>query len=197
MADRGAVSADLGGGLEGLLVPAPYSEGATSTAGLVPALTAGGRYAFRNWLELSLSGFFGLPLTYWHNGGTVQTSDGPVPGSLSHQLLSYGGAVGVRFAKGAELRLSVGCELGWIHRSYSQFTAWNDVNAASVAPYPLAPPLADVGLDNVVVAPLASVEWMAGDHWAVSLVPRVQVVLGREATVAVLVPLTFSWSWYL
>jgi hypothetical protein len=71
------------------------------------------------------------------------------------------------------------------------------VNAASVAPYPLAPPLADVSLDNVVVAPLASVEWMAGDHYSFSLTPRIQLVLGKEPTVAVMVPLVFSWSWYL
>ena len=197
LADRGALSADLGAGFEGMTVPAPYVQGAKSTSGAVPALTLGTRYALRNWLEVSLSGFFAFPITYWHNGGTVTTPYGELPGSLSHELLSYGGAVGARLVHGEEVRLVVGCELGWVHRAYSQFAVWNDANPSNVAPYPLSPPLASVGVDSAVLAPLAGVEWAAGDHYSLSFLPRLQILMGSEKTIGVLLPITFSWNWFI
>lgn len=196
-ADRGAVTTDIGGGIQGVSVPTPYWQGPRSTLGMAALLTAGGRYALRNWLEVSISGFFSFPNGYWHDHGEIQTPGGAVPGSLEHSLMTYGAAVGARLVRGEELRLVAGFELGWAHRAYSNFTPWNDVNPADQHPYPLTTPLPDVGVDNLLLSPMAGVEWNLGDHYSVSFLPRFQMMVGAEMTFAVLLPVSFSWSSYL
>jgi len=44
---------------------------------------------------------------------------------------------------------------------------------------------------------LVGVEWAAGDHWSLALMPRAQLLLGRDFSWALIIPLQFSYSWYL
>lgn len=194
LADRGAVSVEAGGGMSGLVVAAPYATEAKPLNSLAPAVLVGGRYALRDSLEVSGSAYFEFPVALWHNGVTVVTPNGSFPGSLTHQMYRYGGQAGARFVLGMVWRLHLGLELGWSHRVYSGFQHIDDTGAALVD-YKLGLP--DFSTDNLVVAPVVGLEWAAGDHWSLAIMPRAQALLGPDATFALVVPLTFSWSFYL
>jgi hypothetical protein len=51
--------------------------------------------------------------------------------------------------------------------------------------------------DQLLVAPLLGIEWLATDHLRFSIMPRLEVLLGGKSTFGVVVPITVGWSWYL
>lgn len=193
-ADRGAITIDAGGGLTALSLPAPFAVPSKSLTSSSATAWLGGRYALTNSFELGASAFYEPPVEVFHNGVVVHTSNGEFPGTLNHRLQRYGGLVGARYVRGMVFRFTAGLELGWSHRSYSAFRHIDDTNPANPVDYGLSLP--EFTTDNVVIAPLAGVEWAVGDHWSVSVLPRFEILAGPDMTYAVTVPLLVSWSWY-
>lgn len=194
LADRGAITIDAGGGLTALVLPAPFANPSKSVTSSAPTAWIGGRYALSNSLEVGASVFYEPSVNIFHNGVTVETRNGQFPGTLNHQLQRYGGLFGARYLRGMVFRFTAGLELGWSHRVYSGFRHIDDSNAANPVDYGLDLPAFTT--DNVVIAPLAGVEWAAGDHWSISLLPRFELLVGPDMTYAFTVPLVVSWSWY-
>jgi hypothetical protein len=178
-----------------VLVPAPWAKVPTSTPSLAGLVVAGVRYGWSNNVELTLGGFFEPPVTEFHHGITLQTDNGAFPGTLRHQLIRFGAQGGVRAVFGMVWRFVLGFETGWSRREYSGF---QHIDTGSVdGPRDYGLELPSFSVDNVLLAPSVGIEWAGGDHWAVSLEPRLQILLGPEPTFALLIPLALSWSWYL
>lgn len=193
-ADRGAVSIDAGGGLTGLQVAAPFASSNQTVNGLSGVAWLGGRYAIRNELELGVSAFYEPPVRYFHEDVSLVTDRGSFPGTLTHQIQRFGGMVGARYLVGMVWRLTLGIDVGWSRRVYKGFQHI-DVSGSEPVDYELGLP--DFNTDNVLVAPIIGLEWAAGDHWSIAILPRAEFLLGPDATVGVTVPLVLSWSWYL
>ena len=194
MADKGALSAEAGGGMSDLVVAAPFASAPKTMNSLSATVYLGARYALSNSLELVGSAFYEPPVTLWHNDVTVETPNGLFPGTLTHQLSRYGGQAGAHLVLGAVWRVHLGLELGWSHRMYSGFRHI-DVTGAEPFDYKLGLP--DFNTDNLVVSPVVGLEWAAGDHWSIAVMPRAQALLGPDATFSLVVPVTFCWSFYL
>jgi hypothetical protein len=195
-ADRGALTLDIGTGLTVLAVPAPYAENPKSQLGTMLPIWFGSRYALSHSVEVAASILYEPKVTYLHSNATVTTSsNGSFQGSLQHNLTQYGGLVGVRFVHGFVFRLCAGMEVGLSVRNYSQVQHFDVSNPSGPTDWGLN--LKDFTVTNGVLAPLAGIEWAFADHFSVSFMPRVQILLGRESTFAVTAPLLFSWSWYL
>lgn len=195
LADRGALSVDVGGGGVATAVPALRSQTAKSTVSLDGSIWLGGRYALSNFLEVSLTGYFEPPATLFQNGVDLVTESGTYPGTTRHQFLRFGGQAGVRLVLGMRLRFHLGVEAGWCQQLYSQQQHFDVTNPEAAVDYGLSLP--DESRANFVVSPLIGLEWAAGDSWSLSLLPRAQLMFGNGFSWAVIVPLQFSWSWYL
>ena len=194
-ADRGALSLDLGAGATVLRIAAPYVTTPSSAWAISPAFNAGLRYALTNALELSVAGFYELSAHYAYANVAVQPPDSePLPGTLAHDLARYGVTAGLRYVFGTVLRPFVGLEGGWSHRAYSDVHHLN-TNIQPNQDYNLG--LLDFGTDNLLVQPLVGLEWAFADHASASVIARVPILLGPEATVGVSVSLVFSYSWFL
>lgn len=193
-ADRGALSADIGGGMVTMSMPTPYAASGGAAGGGI-SLWGGARYGLRNWLEVSASAFYEPPVTAWHNGANVSTPDGEFNGTLAHRASRFGGLVGARYVRGSVWRFTAGLELGFSQRLNSGFQMVNDAVPGGAFDYGLVLP--DSSVLNFVAAPVFGLEWAAGDHWSISLLPRVSFLIGASPTVALSIPLVFSWAWYL
>ena len=194
-ADRGALSLDLGGGATVLRIAAPYVTTPADTWAVSPAFNVGLRYALTNAVELSVAGFYELPAHYAYANVAVQPPDSePLPGTLSHDLAHFGVTAGLRYVFGTVLRPFVGLEGGWSHRAYSDVHHLN-TNVQPSQDYNLG--LSDFGTDNILLQPLVGLEWAFADHASVSVIARVPILLGPEATVGISVSLVFSYSWFL
>jgi hypothetical protein len=194
LADRGALSIERGGGMTALNQPAPYASPSASTLGGAATIVLGGRYALTNNWEAALWSFYEPQVAYFHNGISITTTDGSFPGTLSEQVTRFGGLAGLRHVWGSVFRFAIGLDVGWSHRSYSKLDAINDTTPSYPVDYGLG--LADGSADNFVVAPMLGIEWALGDHYSLSLTPRVELLLGKDATWVVTAPLCFAWSWY-
>jgi hypothetical protein len=158
------------------------------------AAVVGARYAISNGMELSLSGFFQPTVSVFHNGVTLTASDTPFPGTLVHGYGAYGGALGGRLLWGSEWRLTAGAELGWARRQYSALQQIND-RVSPAVDYRLG--LNDLTVDSISVAAVVGVEWVFADSMSVSLLPRVELLPGRELAISVVLPVQISFSFYL
>ena len=195
LADRGALSLDVGAGGSMLALPAPYAPSSASTPGTSFTTSLGLRYALSNWLEFEASAFFEPPVTYFHNGVTVRAQGADLAGTLRHRFYRYGFLVGARLVTGKVWRFLGGASVGWSHRAYSNFQHVDDSQPNNARDYQLS--LADLTRDNLVVSALAGIEWAVGDHWSLSLLPRYEQLLGADSTFALSARIVFSWSWYL
>ena len=198
-ADQGALTADLGGGVVGMSLPTPYANEGQATGGAF-TVWGGARYAVFNWLEASASLFYEPPVAAWHHGVEVDTGDGRFAGSLTHRTTRYGGLVGARYVRGALWRFTAGIEVGVSRRVYSHFALINQSQESQTGQgeaFDYGLNLPEMSVFNLVLAPVAGLEWAGGDHWSLSLLPRVSFLLGPSPTLAVTLPLVFSWSWYL
>lgn len=194
-AERGALTAALGGGATLLNAPVPYAPDQPGMVGTSATIRGELRYALSHRLEVGLSGFFEPPTTYFHNGISLTTANGTFPGTLTDSMYRLGGAAGARYSWGMIVRPFVGGELGWSHRSYSALQHINDVtDPAHPRDYNLG--LAAYGVDNPTLTAIAGIEWL-GDHFSMALAPRLELLLGTETTWAFTVPFTLAWSWYL
>ena len=194
-ADRGALSLDLGGGATVLRIAAPYVTTPSTAWAISPAFNVGLRYALTNAVEFSVAGYYELPAHFAYPDVAVQPPDSePLPGTLSHDLARFGVTAGLRYVFGTVLRPFVGLEGGWSHRAYSNVHHLN-TNVQPNQDYNLG--LSDFGTDNLLVQPLVGLEWAFSDHASVSVIARVPILLGPEATVGVSASIVFSYSWFL
>jgi hypothetical protein len=194
-AEDGAFYVEGGGGITGLLLPAPYAANPATTPGTESHIMAGARYALSRHFEVSVAGFYEPTVTYFHNGSVTVTDLGAFPGTLAHTITRFGAAAGIRYVHGYAFRVVLGMELGWSRRLYSGFDAIDDQNPTAPTSYGLNLP--DQTIDNLSLAALAGLEWLGGDHWSLALLPRALVLLGPQPLVGVVVPLSFSWAVYL
>src|SRR5260370_42687256 len=58
LADRGALSLDIGAGGSTMALPAPYAAASGSVQGTALLTSLGLRYALQNWIELATTAFF-------------------------------------------------------------------------------------------------------------------------------------------
>jgi hypothetical protein len=193
-ADRGALSLDLGTGITALALHPPYAEsGATAWATAV-SVSFGLRYALTHQLELTLGGFYDLPAHVTHGGTSIVTVDsGTFTGTLEYELSHFGVIAGVRYVTGLVVRFSIGAELGWSHRSYSELVL-RDPARPGAPDFGLGLP--DLALDSLVVQPGVGLEWAFVDHWSASLAFRLTSLLGPEAVVGLSAGLTISYGWF-
>lgn len=203
-ADRGAISLELGGGGSILMLPAPYATGATPLPTSAWMARVGVRYALSDAFELSLSGFFEPRVVAYHPGVTIDTSRPDYPGAdagrgqflgtLTHTVERFGAAVGARRVWGSVLRLHVGGDVGWSHRTYTQF---DHIGTAGGAPSSHGLRLDGFSASGVLLAPTVGLEWAFHDKWSISFMPRVELLVGPDPMVAFSLPLVLSHSWYL
>ena len=117
-ADRGALSLDLGTGITALALRPPYAQSGDGSWTLALSVSFGVRYALTNQLELTLGGFYDLPAHVTHAAASIPTVDsGTFTGTLEYELSRFGALVGVRYVTGLVVRVCVGGELGWSHRT--------------------------------------------------------------------------------
>jgi hypothetical protein len=191
-ADRGALSVDLATGITALALRPPYAQ--SGDAAWAPALSIsfGVRYALTNQLELTLGGFYDLPVHASHAGSSVPTVDsGTFTGTLEYELSRFGVLAGVRYVTGLVLRFSVGGELGWSHRSCSGLQL-RDATRPGAPDFGLGLP--DLALDSLVVQPLLGLEWAFADHWSASLVLHLAALLGPEPAFGTSGTIAISYS---
>jgi hypothetical protein len=192
LADRGALTFDLGAGVAGLNVAAPYAANDGNAFGVGFEAMVGMRYAITNEFEVTAAAYFEPSTSYNHSDVTVVTgSNGTFTGTLTHSLYFFGLLGGVRYVTGSVWRLVVGLEAGWCHRVYSGVGLFD----ATGKEYNLG--LQDFSTDNIVLQPLVGVEWTFADHWSVSLIPRFTLLIGPDATVGASLLLSVSYSWFL
>jgi len=202
-ADRGALSLDVGAGGAAESVRAPYTTTPMATTCYTGLALLGARYAIANPFELTLGAFGVIPGTIYQNAASIKLDTGIYPGTLQHQYLRFGATAGARLVLGMNLRFVLGVEAGWSHVLLSGLEHWDDTQPGSAVSYGLQ--LANVARNYLLLSPLIGLEWATGDHWSLSLLPRLQLLLpvgdGRSHSGsvewAVVLPLQFSWFWYL
>ena len=194
LADRGALSLDLGTGFTALALRSPYAQSGATGWALAVSVSAGVRYGLTNAVELTLGGVYDLPAHVTHAGASIPTVDsGTFTGTLGYELSRFGVLGGVRYVTGLVVRLTVGAELGWSHRSYS-IPQLRDPTRAGAPDYGLGLP--DLAVDDLVVQRGVGVEWAFADHWSASLLLRTTLLLGPEPVVGLSGGLTLSYGWF-
>lgn len=194
-ADHRALSVDVSGAWSAGSVSALQTTQPQTTLTFGPSVWLGARYALTNNLEFSATGLFDIPVTVAHNNVVLATDSGNFGGTLVHETMRFGGLGGVRMVLGLALKFHLGVEVGWSQRLYTGLTMYDDRNPDAAIDYGLG--LRDASLGQFIVSPLVGLEWAAGDHWSLALLPRGQILLGAQVNWAVLIPLQFSWNWYL
>jgi hypothetical protein len=195
-ADRGALTVDVAAGGVATTVPAPQAQPAKSTLSFDASFWLGARYALANFLELSVTGFFEPPATLFQNDVTLTTESGSYPGTLRHTFLRFGAQAGVRLVLGMVVRFHLGVEVGWCQQLYTAQQHFDVTNPDAAVDYGLTLP--DLSRPTLALSPLVGLEWAAGDSWSLAVLPRAQLLLGAGGfSWAVVLPLQFSWSWYL
>jgi hypothetical protein len=193
-ADRGALTLELGPAVSALAASPSQGTG-SSTLGTGAGGTAGIRYAISNGFELAAIGFWEAPGDYFHSGVEMGSATGTVRGTLSERTQRYGALAGVRFVHGYVWRLHLGADVGWAHENYTRRDLIDVSLPGNEHSFGLG--LQDRSSDALVLAPVAGIEWQVADHWSVSVMPRVQLLVGGTSWAGLIVPVTVGYSWYL
>jgi hypothetical protein len=160
--------------------------------------TAGGlvgvRYALRNELELTLTGFYEAPATFTNPGTTVDSGPVPLTGTARASVSRWGALAGARWVQGIVWRWFLGAEVGYAQQSLSGLDLIDVSDPANPHSFGLSLPNRSEGA--FVVSPLAGIEWQFADHWSAAFTPRLQVMFGGVSRVAVVLPLSIAYSWY-
>jgi hypothetical protein len=193
-ADRGALTLDLGPSLS--LLNATPSEGAGSaTLATGGGGTVGLRYALSNTLEIGGVAVWEASADYFHSGVAIATSTGRPRGTLEERAQRYGAMAGVHYIRGYVWRLHLGAELGWRRETFTRRDLLDVSDPSNVHSFGLG--LRDQTSNSLILAPVAGVEWQFADHWSVSVMPRVQFLVGGTSRVGLLVPVTVGYSWFV
>lgn len=92
-------------------------------------------------------------------------------------------------------RLHLSAEIGWSHQSYWARDLIDVSDPSSAHSFGLA--LQDETADALVLAPLAGIEWQITDRWTIAATPRLELMLGSTNRVALMLPVTVGYSWYM
>lgn len=200
--DRGALSLEAGLGANSILVGSHHGTPNHSLMAGTPSVRFGLRYALTHQLELSLGGHWDPPMGIEIPGVTIDTNAAGYPGTqrergaftgpVQYGLTRYGLTAGARWVWGLEWKLVAGFEAGWSRREYSDFRYLDaisrTVNGADLPGY--AP-------DAVILSPLGGFQWESEDRWSISVLPRFEVLIGPAPSFALILPVLFSYDWYL
>lgn len=191
LADRGALTLEAGGSVSALRLSPPVGSGAS-----VQGTTAGAelrvRYALTNSLELTLGGSWTAPSRYYHDGVTMVDAFGDHYGQLQSTATRWAVMGGARWVRGTVWRFVAGAEAGLTVSSFTRVSFLDLTGGGAGASMTLS----DSSATQVTVAALAGVEWNITDRLAVAVVPRVEALLGTPTALAVVLPLSVSFSWY-
>ncbi len=193
-ADRGALTVELGPAFS--IIGASPSQG----SGSMMLATGGGgsigaRYGLSNELELAATASWEAPADYYHSGVEFGTGGTTLSGTLVERTQRYGALVGARYVRGYVWRIHLGGDIGWMRESFSHRDLLDVSDPGNVHSFGLG--LQDKTEDALVIAPVAGVEWQFADHWSVSVMPRLQLLIGGANRVGLLVPVSVGYSWYL
>jgi hypothetical protein len=103
--------------------------------------------------------------------------------------------VGIRLVQGYVWRLHVGVDAGWIRTSFARRDLIDGSVPGNEHSFGLG--LRDRVSDTLVVAPVAGVEWQLADHWSISVMPRLELLVGVPTNLAAVLPVTVGRSWFL
>jgi len=194
-ADLGAITVEAGGVWRYGEVQPSTGQGDSVSGSLVGAWGTV-RYGLTNNFEFEGLGFWEAPATFVHGQVTVPSAAGNVTGALTQDVSRWGGAVGARYiVAGLVWRLPVGLDLGLMHTTATNRDLLNTSNPAGATSFGLT--LGDGASNQLLVAPFAGIEWLASDHFRISVMPHLEFLVGGGSTVGLVVPLTLGWSWYL
>ncbi len=193
-ADRGALTVEAGGALT-ILEASPSQGSGSGALGTAAGAALGVRRALSNELELAATGLWESAADYFHSGVDFGTGTGTVRGTLVERVQRYGGLVGLRFVRGYVWRLHLGLDVGWIRTTYTRRDLLDVSVPGNEHSFGLA--LRDRVADRLVLAPVAGAEWQVTDHWAVLVMPRLEILSGGASRFGLLVPLTVGYSWFL
>ena len=192
LADRGALSVDAGGVLAGVRAEPAVGTGDAVT-GTVAGVTIGTRYALSNRVEVlgTVDWFAAAP--FYNDNTVITTGNGTFRGQLQGRLSRYSAKLGAQYVHGFTLRVRVGSEIGWT-RVITERLDLVDVTPAVPRSFGLG--LGARTMDHFVVTGLAGVEWAVSDHVSFAVTPRIEFPFGG-GLMAMTVPLTVSYSWYM
>ncbi len=195
-ADRGALSLDAGAGLVVASLNPPVGSG-PAQSGVLYEGRLGLRYAVSNLLEVYLGGYYDMQAPWSYSGDVVPVAgSAPLTGTLQSQMAGWGAEGGARRCAGPALRLCLTAGRGAAMRLSSRMDLLNPNAAGGPASYGagVVPgsitsfgPMAEVG---------AGFEWLVTDHQTVALTPLVRAVGGTGGGVYLVLPVTWSYSWY-
>jgi hypothetical protein len=191
-ADRGALSLDAGAVVSAARVP-PGAGSGDPVFGSLAGATVGGRYALRNYFEVSANAVWLQAVPFYNDSTTITTPNGVFVGQAQARVGRIGATVGAHYVTGLVCRVRVGAEVGWSRVLFERMDLVDVRNPSSPRSFGLA--LGERALDSVIVAPTAGLEWMVSDHLSFAITPRVEFTLDTGLA-SVAVPLTVAYSWY-
>jgi len=194
-ADRGALTLEIGGDLVLTQLTPSFGSG-DSVQGSLGGAEIRVRYAVSNRFELEASGFWNATATFVNTNVRASSGGGPVTGSLRREVGRGGAAMGARYlAAGSIWRVPLGLDVGWLRTSSSSQDLIDVSDPQNPVSFGLR--IDPARTDRLFLAPFAGVEWIATDHFSVSIVPRLEVPVGSSSSPALVFPFCVGWSWYL
>jgi hypothetical protein len=193
LADRGAFSLDAGAVASVARVPPGVGSG-DPVFGSLAGATVGGRYALRNYFEVSANAVWFQVAPFYNENTSITTLNGIFVGQAQSRVGRVGATVGAHYVTGFVWRIRVGAEVGWSRVLFERMDLVDVSNPSSPRSFGLA--LGDRNVDSVVLAPVVGLEWMASDHLSFAITPRVELTLDAGLT-SITVPLTIAYSWYI
>ena len=194
-ADRSALTFEAGGALVATRLSPSLGSG-DPVLGSLAGAELRVRYALTNRFEVQATGFWNSSATFVNTGVHATAGAGPVTGDLRRDVGRLGASVGARFiAIGSVLRVPVGVDAGWMRIRLEKQDLLDRSDPQNPISFGLR--IDSATSDRLFVAPFAGVEWVATDHFSVSIVPRLEMPIGGSSAPALVVPFTVGWSWYL
>ena len=144
------------------------------------------RYAPENHLEIVATGFYDAPVSFAH---VTLDGRGVLVSRLTGEVTSWGALLGVQHVSGLTWRFHIGGAIGWRHQGFAKVDGWSVTGGTAIALHS--------GMDALVLSAVAGVEWQLSDRLNLSVLPSIQFLVGGEGRVAVVVPVTLGYSWYL
>jgi hypothetical protein len=192
LADRGALSLE-GGGLLATVRTDPALGAGDAVTGTVAGATLATRYALTNHFEAVATADWFATAPFYNNDTVIVTGNGTFRGQLQSRVSGYSVKLGAQYVHGLTWRMRLGGEIGWA-RVNAQHLDLVDVTPAVPRSFGLG--LGSRSTDHLVISGLAGVEWAVSDHVSFAVTPRVEFPFGG-GLMAITVPLTVSYSWYM
>jgi hypothetical protein len=192
LADRGALSVEAGGVVAGVRSEPAIGAG-DSVTGTVAGVTLATRYALSNRVEVTGTVDWFAAAPFYNDNTMIVTGNSAFRGQLQGRLSRYSAKLGAQYVHGLTWRSRVGGEIGWTRVTTERLDL---VDVTPTVPRSFGLGLGSRTSDNLVVTGLAGVEWAVSDHVSFAITPRVEFPFGG-GLMAITVPLTVSYSWYM